>query len=479
MMKPFFLSSLLFLPLFLFAQFEASMLFHWDDPSIPGTNAYDNAYNDVWGVVVDGREFAVIGSTQGVHFIDVTDPANATVLDHAFVPGADAGAHLIHRDIKSYGCYLYAVADEGSSSLQIIDYSFLPDSVSVVYDSSEEIVQAHNVFIDEENARMYAVTLNDPNGFFPLRVFSLENPEQPVPLGDWGQGIVGHVHDAYVRDNIGYLNCGGDGFYIVDFKDMSNPTILGSLTTYPQQGYNHSGWLSNDGAYYYMADETNNKDIKVLDVSEFFNIRVVETINSGNTVRHIPHNQLVRGNYMYSSYYHDGIQVFDITDPAQPVRYAYYDTYPTEVTTGYFGAWGVYPFLPSGNILVSDMQSGLYVLGKVDMSITPSSSSDFSALSQCGMLSSLHSPPSANFSVAVFPQPIEEQFTVEFNTKNTEDVQLSLFDLTGRIVEKWSEKRIPQGEFTLNLSIKEDLAQGVYFLRILGESGELTHKIIK
>ena len=129
-------------------------------------------YNDVWGVVANGKEYGVIGSTLGVHFISLDEEDSPKEV--AFVAGADQGPLIAHRDFKSYQTYLYAVADEGLSTLQVIDFSGLPESVELVYDSNEFFSRAHNIFIDEENARLYT-----SGG---VRVFDLTNPEQPVFL---------------------------------------------------------------------------------------------------------------------------------------------------------------------------------------------------------------------------------------------------------------------------------------------------------
>ena len=83
-----------------------------------------------------------------------------------------------------------------------------------------------------------------------------------------------------------------------------------------------------------------------------------------------PHNPFIRGDYLFCSYYHDGIQVFDVSDPLNPFTAAYYDTNPTDTAySGFEGNWGTYPFLPSGLILASDILTGLYVL-ELDSSIS-------------------------------------------------------------------------------------------------------------
>ena len=110
-------------PLMSFAQSSENveLLFHWDEDSLVGSQIFDNTYNEVWGVVIDGREYAIIGSTAGTHFFDVTSTEN--VSEVAFVAGKVQGPQIIHRDYHDYQNYLYAVSDEGASSLQIIDMS--------------------------------------------------------------------------------------------------------------------------------------------------------------------------------------------------------------------------------------------------------------------------------------------------------------------------------------------------------------------
>ena len=41
---------------------------------------------------------------------------------------------------------------------------------------------------------------------------------------------------------------------------------------------------------------------------------------------------------------------------------AFFDTYPTSNATGFPGAWSVYPYLPSGTIIVNDGTNGLFIL---------------------------------------------------------------------------------------------------------------------
>ena len=348
------------------AQIQANMLGNWQDNSLVPTTAYNGRYNDVWGYAKNGREYAIIGSTQAIHIIDVTDPTSPEEIQR--IEGTAGGTFLIHRDMKVYQDYLYCVADEGSSTLQIIDLSMLPDTAIQVYNSNEFVITSHNLYIDSSQARLYIVgkgstttMLDISNPASPALLVNYPKPGFPLP----------RLHDAYVEDNIGYLNCGNQkGLWVVDFTDPINPLILGTMDDYPDQGYNHSGWMAEDGVHYFMCDETHGKRMKVVDVSDPTDLKVVKLFSLGLRDNEIPHNVMVKEGLLYVSHYYDGMQVFDVSNPLNPIRIAEYDTYPDADAAWYAGNWGIYSFLPSGNILLSDMQSGLFVIEKLPATVT-------------------------------------------------------------------------------------------------------------
>jgi choice-of-anchor B domain-containing protein len=425
------------------AQQTATLLYHWQDTTLVGSWTYDNTYNECWGLVVNNREIAIIGSTAGTHFFDVTNTSTATEV--AFVAGAYTGGGVIHRDYHDFNGYLYVVCDEGSSStLQIIDISNLPNSVNTVYDSNTLFTKAHNIFIDTATAKLYACASNTA-----MDIYSLNDPVNPILLYSYTN--VGHVHDAYVRNDTAYLNCGYDGFRVVDFHYLDLPGSMGpvelaSLTSYPDAGYNHSGWLNDDGTLYIMQDENHGYDVKILDVSDLSNISVLANFNSGVDPQSMAHNGIIKGDLVYIPYYHDGLRVFDISDPYNPTQTWEYDTYAPNSHASYKGAWGVYPNLPSGNIIVSDMQTGLYVF-------------------QCETPTSIIEN---KLNTKAFPNPATSQFTL----LNTHAETLTLYNTLG---VKVKEQKLNANQNTI---YKGNLANGLYFYRLnsgntLIESGKV------
>ena len=243
--------------------------------------------------------------------------------------------------------------------------SQLPDSASLVFQDNIHFTRSHNLFIDEPNGRLY---LAGSNAIFNgVAAYSLsENPAEPAFLGAWPLPG-GYFHDIYVRNHIAYCSHGGNGLWVYDFSNLDSIQALGNLTSYPEQGYNHSSWLNEDGTQLVFADETHGTSLKLADVSSLENIQILDLFRSEllapAATNSIAHNPFIRDQYIIASYYHDGVQVFDFSNPEEVERIAYYDTYPENQNySGYEGCWGVYPFLPSGNIIASDISHGLFVL---------------------------------------------------------------------------------------------------------------------
>ena len=344
------------------AQISSNMtlLDQYDVDTLPTANGL--SYNDVWGYVdCDGSEYAILGSASRIHFINVSNPT-----DIQEVASFEGGQITIWRDMKTYQDRAYAVSDNTTEGLLIFDLSDLPDTVTKTYHSNEHFGKAHDIFVDEKNGRLYAVgTDTQAEGVI---VFDLAaNPDNPPVIGSIDYPGGGYVHDLFVKDNIAYCSHGYNGYYIWDMTDAASPVLIASQVT---GGYNHSSWISDDESFVVFAEEVpTGLPLGIIDISGMQNglLDIVNTfqfpITSDSVNNPTPHNPYIRGNYIISSYYEDGVQVFDISDPLNPSRVAYYDTHPTNTSyNGYAGNWGVYPFLPSGNILASDIDNGLFVL---------------------------------------------------------------------------------------------------------------------
>lgn len=319
---------------------------------------YDVFVTDVWGYVApDGTEYALVGLETGVSIVSLADPENPREVQ--FLPGD----YSRWWDLKTWGDYAYVVADESSSSegLQVIDLSGLPlaatKTIWTPEIGSRTLANCHNLYIDE-NGVAYLAGCN-VNGGGMVFVDVATTPGSPALLGT---GAPVYAHDVYTRDNRMYASeIYEERFAIYDVTDKGDPLLLAAQPT-PFR-FTHNAWLSDDSKFIFTTDERANAPVAAYDISDLNNIRPqdeyrpVYTLGNGT----IPHNVHVKDDYLMISHYTAGGVFVDASRPENLVEVANYDTYDGP-DGGFNGAWGLYPFLPSGNILISDRQSGLFVV---------------------------------------------------------------------------------------------------------------------
>lgn len=399
-------------------------------------------YADIWGYAADGREYAIMGVTGGTSFIDVTDPQNPVEVD--FVPGPFASPYE-WRDIKTHLNYAYIVtegAGEGEG-MQIVDLNFLPDSVSLVNIYNSTFTTSHNLYIADGFA--YVVGTSGGGG---AHILDLSDPVNPVETAYYIES--GYIHDIYVWNDTAYASAGSSQTYdMVDVVDKNNPQRVSFSASLPNI-YAHSGWLTEDKRYFIATDEFNVRDLIVWDLVDRSTWDLVVPqwqMNSNSPV----HNVFVLGDFLHISYYEDGYVVLDISDPTNPQFAGQYDTYPGPSTGSYTGAWGCYPYLPSGNVLVSDMVTGLYVL-----KFTP-------AVTSTGSEPELPDEFTLNQN---YPNPFNPATKIQFTVPQelsgkTQAVSLKVYDVLGNEVAVLvSESRTPGTyEVTFNAN---DLPSGIY-----------------
>ncbi len=454
-----------------YASQNISLLAHWDTSTTIAEPIYNIRYNSVWGWVdpQDSSEYAILGSSDGTYFFDVTNPSNPVLRD--YVKGRRDSC--IWREYKNYQNYLYAVSDDqvdavNQNSLQIIDMSYLPDSVHVAYDSDTLFFRSHTVFIDGD--KLYCGFVHGASVAYSMAVYSLANPTAPSYLRDLNKDYpaISTVHDMFVRNDTVYASCGYEAFHIYKFNSNNTFTEIGSLTNYANygQGYNHSSALSADGKTLIFADEVPaNLAAKSVDVSNFGNITVLDTFRSTYPTIATPHNVYIpegSNSRVIIAYYQDGVQIFDISNPANVTRTGFFDTAPLNCPAcpnpNYSGCWGAFVDLPSGIILASDMQNGLFILD-------PGSS-----------LGVNQSATNEN-SIGVFPNPFTSGFQVNISLSSGENITFELYDITGKMLMK-KQMQFNSGNSTFRVDTKE-LPAGTYLLNAKGETFSRTEKIIK
>lgn len=312
--------------------------------------------NDIWGYVDEtGKEYALVGTTKGTSVVDLSDPTNPTEI--FWEPGLES----IWRDLKTFGDYAY-VTTEAANGLLIIDLSPLPASnvLTTTYytgDIPGTMLSAHNLYIDVPSGRAFIFGSNFGNG--GVQILDVQtNPMIPSQIGSFDTW---YVHDGVVRNDTMYLAHINNGFLsLVDISTLSAPVVLGTKNT--PNVFAHNIWPSDNGQFVYTTDEVSGAYVTAYDISNPANIIEVDRIQSSPGAGVIPHNTHVKGDFLVTSYYSDGVTIHDATYPYNLIEIGHFDTYPQQ-TRSYDGCWGAYPWLPSGNMLATDRATGLWVLG--------------------------------------------------------------------------------------------------------------------
>lgn len=326
---------------------------------------YNVDLSDIWGWADpdDGTEYAIVGLQNGVSIVSLADPENPVEIKR--IPGQNS----IWRDIKTWGHYAYVVTDQGGTTegLLVIDLTNAPEEVTwynwrPVIPGMGTLNACHNIYIDEHGWAYLAGCNMNSGGMLFVDVFT--TPGTPI-YGGAGPNI--NAHDVYARDNIMYssqISAGNLGIY--DVTDKSNVTLLATQTT--PFSFTHNAWLNDAGDVVFTTDEKGNAPIAAYDISDLNNITELDQYRPISTIGQdvIPHNVHVWDDWLVISYYTDGGIIVDASRPQNLIEVGNFDTF-LGGSGGFNGAWGLYPFLPSGKVLVSDIDNGLYVLDAVYM----------------------------------------------------------------------------------------------------------------
>ena len=345
-MKKLIIYGCLFLSSFVFAQESLNM-------DLVGNLAYPQGTNDIWGYADGSKEYALVGTVTGFSVVDITCPQYPIEL--FFIPGSNS----TWRDVKTWGKHAY-VTTEAQDGLLIVDLSDLTGQTYVY--TTEFFTSSHNIYIDE-NGYAYIFGASTGNGGAIILDLTTD-PMNPTLVGTFDDY---YLHDGMVRGDTLWGSAIYAGvFSIIDVSDKSNPIIMSSYPTSCQ--FTHNAWISDDNNYLFTTDETAGCYVGSYDVSDIYDIQEIDLIQEwtgdgadGNQENVIPHNTHVLGDYLITSYYTSGVTVIDASDPFNLLEVGYYDTSP--MSGGNFdGCWGAYPYLPSGLILATDQQEGLFVL---------------------------------------------------------------------------------------------------------------------
>lgn len=331
-----------------------------------------------WTDITSGREFAIMGRSNGTAFVEITDPLNPVYLGN--LPSHTGNSSW--RELKTYSHYVYIVADNnGAHGMQVFDLNQLltVNNPPVTFSESAHyagVNNGHTITTNEATGYAFIFGSNTCSG--GLHFVNIQNPLSPVGAGCFSAD--GYTHDAQCLnytgpdpDHQGKELCfayNTDTLTIVDVTNKAAPSQI-SRTGYVGRGYTHQGWLTDNQEYLLMDDELDEQNFGHNTRTYIWDVRNLDApvlmghFQAANAA--IDHNQFFLGDYAFQANYRAGLRILDGSNiaAAQLSEVAYFDIYPTNNNASFNGAWHVYPYFPSGSVIVSGIEQGLFVLRPV------------------------------------------------------------------------------------------------------------------
>ena len=365
-----------------------------------GTGTASLATTWGWTDPQTGREYALLGRSDGTAFVDVTDPVNPVYVGRLRRPTTrtDAPASSVApsswRELKVLGSVMAVVSEAAGAGMQTFDLTGLRAYAGTPIEFAETgrytgFGRAHNVLVSEASGVAIATGMQgtqNANTTTPgagcalgLHVVSLANAAAPTFDRCYNAPALyssrGYTHDAqcvryrgpdtrYTGREICLLS-NERGLFVTDITDRGAIATIGSVT-YPNVAYTHQAWFTDDQRHAYVDDELDEQRglvpktrTFIVDLADLTTPIVAATYDGPSTA--IDHNQYIRGRYVFQANYTAGLRVLDATTPTAPVEAAFFDAFPASDATVFEGLWNVYPYFASGTIVAGGIDEGLFV----------------------------------------------------------------------------------------------------------------------
>lgn len=348
------------------------LLAHMTNTEIGGC---DNT-NDIWGWVspVSGREYALVGCSNGTAFVDVSTPTNPLYL--GLLPAHDVAS--LWRDMETYQNHVFVVSESSNHGLQVMNLLQLDTVTNIPAVFNEDAHYAgfghcHTLNIDPTSGILCAMGTNTFSG--GPHLLNITNPLNPVFVGGYADS--GYTHDGFITtysgpdpnhqgDLIIVLCNGYTGLYVVNATSTNDIQLLDSYL-YNETGYVHQGWFTKDKRYFLVNDELdemnfgNNTRTHLFDLNDLDNINYMGFHESSNTS--IDHNLYMVDQFAFESNYRSGVRVLDAIRTGEGLlnEVAFFDLVPMNDFVQFSGTWSNYQYLPSGINLATSMYDGFFI----------------------------------------------------------------------------------------------------------------------
>jgi hypothetical protein len=372
------------------------------------------------------------------------------------------------------GNYVYAGtgADSGGEALWVVDVSDPAHPISTAFDTLSDNTSALGISVAESLAVI-------ASGAGQVDIYDIRDPHAPQHLSNVGEGF-GLVWDVAVQGVYAYAaRYAPRGMSVVNIAHPENPSII----SFAGMNDDPSGLcVTGDYAYVTAACGLHVIDIhdpylpgevavapdsdavqvamredhayvtilggyfSVVDVSIPQTPRIVTYVQTGGYVDGIA----AANDHVLVAAGEGGLQTYDVSNPEVPIESGFYRgaISPSKVAVS-----GQYAFVASENHLeIFDCSAAL------------------------GIKDDFRSHPSS-FSLSAYPNPFNPSTTISFSLPRGGNVDLKVFDVTGRVVRTLADGRVDAGEHRQGFD-GSVLPSGVYLVRMNAQGFSQTQRLI-
>jgi hypothetical protein len=384
----------------------------------PHYYAYIGHYENDGGTYTEANGTRVNDRKDGVHIIEVTDPARPIEAAFWTAPNASApkrkefrAVYVDSRNIAYFCSQEESPFTSGTNrgGVYLVDVSdpSNPRNLSEIDQRNGGHKNVHNAYVATMGSKTYlfTVSVDEPSGTsHSCYVFDVTYPRAPRKLYtlEINPNIYYYAHDKRNEHVHGHDLLWKNGLLYVSFiepiKGVSIFNTATIATSAPKKillmsghteaslitNSGHDAYPTTDGQYLYNSREKLNGAVQIYRVKDATGKWILNPVFTQTTKTQFgyrsyctAHHTYVLGNKILAySAYQAGVRIFDIVKRTAPKQIFYFDTHPESDDPLYpvnelKGCWGLYYFPTYSNpsypgikalIVASDIDRGLFVL---------------------------------------------------------------------------------------------------------------------
>ena len=281
-------------------------------------------------------------------------------------------------------------------------------------------------------------------------MIDISNPESPQIVGS--VDTPGDALGVAISGTHAYVTDWRSGLQVIDITNPESPQIVGTVDT-PSIAYG----VAISDTHAYIADGFSG--LQVIDISNPESSQIVGSVDTPS----FAYGVAISGTHAYVAD-GSGLQVIDITNPESPQIVGSVDT-PSH-------AGGV---AISGTLAcVADGSSGLQIL--------PTQCDDTTGIGEDDLDPDPTDTPQPLVRLSVHPNPFNPRTTVSFSIDQPQNVELCIFDMTGKRIAVLADRAFQAGTHSMSWQGRDlrgrAVASGTYLLRVITDGGVTSEKMM-